>query len=168
MQNNWLIYCRKCQFLLCTSLCTLSLFTLHFHYINIDKWILNLSQKLQFISKYLLTLSQNFAKFLHNDCATDFVVLKMTGPWYEEYLMNSFLTHKAYFFMHLLNSQLFLGPIYNSYWSDRYLNFKLSIKNESLDIYRKVASTNASRFVTRLAYMHTQNDVFLIRSSSRL
>ena len=107
---------------------------LHFHYINIDKWILNLSQKLQFISKYLLTLSQNFAKFLHNDCATDFVVLKMTGPWYEEYLMNSFLTHKAYFFMHLLNSQLFLGPIYNRYWSVQYLNFRLGIKNESFDI----------------------------------
>ena len=32
--------------------------------------------------------------------------------------------------------------------------------------YRKVASTNASRFVTRLVYMHTQNDNFLIRSSS--
>ena len=28
-------------------------------------------------------------------------------------------------------------------------------------IYRKVASTNASRFVTRLVYMHTQNDIFL-------
>ena len=35
-------------------------------------------------------------------------------------------------------------------------------------IYRKVASTNASRFVTRLVYMHTQNYIFLIRSSSRL
>ena len=32
--------------------------------------------------------------------------------------------------------------------------------------YRKVASTNASRFVTRLVYMHTQNDNFLIRSPS--
>ena len=32
--------------------------------------------------------------------------------------------------------------------------------------YRKVASTNASRFVTRLVYMHTQNDNFLIRSLS--
>ena len=29
--------------------------------------------------------------------------------------------------------------------------------------YRKVASTNASRFVTRLVYMHTQNYNFLIR-----
>jgi hypothetical protein len=34
------------------------------------------------------------------------------------------------------------------------------------DNYRKVASTNASRFVTRLVYMHTQNDTFLIRSPS--
>ena len=34
--------------------------------------------------------------------------------------------------------------------------------------YRKVASTNAPRFVTRLVYMHTQNEDFLIRSSSRL
>ena len=32
------------------------------------------------------------------------------------------------------------------------------------DAYREVASTNASRFVTRLIYMHTQN--FLIRSPS--
>ena len=34
--------------------------------------------------------------------------------------------------------------------------------------YRKVASTNASRFVARLVYMHTQNYNFLIRSSSQL
>ena len=34
--------------------------------------------------------------------------------------------------------------------------------------YRKVASTNASRFVARLVYMYTQNYNFLIRSSSRL
>ena len=33
-------------------------------------------------------------------------------------------------------------------------------------IARKVASTKASRFVTRLVYMHTQNDIFLIRSPS--
>ena len=30
------------------------------------------------------------------------------------------------------------------------------------DDYRKVASTNASRFVTRLVFKHTQNDNFLI------
>ena len=35
-----------------------------------------------------------------------------------------------------------------------------------LSKYRKVASTNASRFVTRLVYMHTQNDNFIIRSPS--
>ena len=45
------------------------------------------------------------------------------------------------------------------------------IKVESLDSmsiseYRKVASSNASRFVTRLVYIHTQNDNFLIRSPS--
>ena len=34
--------------------------------------------------------------------------------------------------------------------------------------YRKVASSNASRFVTHLVYNHTQNDNFLNRSSSRL
>ena len=34
--------------------------------------------------------------------------------------------------------------------------------------YRKVASTNASRFVARLVYIHIQNDDFLIKSSSRL
>ena len=32
--------------------------------------------------------------------------------------------------------------------------------------YRKVASNNASRFVTRLVHKHTQNDNFLIRSPS--
>ena len=50
------------------------------------------------------------------------------------------------------------------------LNFRIgdmedSFLDEYLD-YRKVASTNASRFVTRLVYMHTQNDNFLIRSPS--
>ena len=39
------------------------------------------------------------------------------------------------------------------------------ISNLATD-YRKVASTNASRFVTRLVYMHTQNDNLLIRSPS--
>ena len=34
--------------------------------------------------------------------------------------------------------------------------------------FNKVASTNASRFVTRLVYMHTENDNFLIRSPSPL
>ena len=34
---------------------------------------------------------------------------------------------------------------------------KLNIQNW---IYRKVASTNASRFEARLVYMHTQNDIF--------
>ena len=34
--------------------------------------------------------------------------------------------------------------------------------------YRKVASTNASRFEAHLVYMHTQNDNFLIRSPSQL
>jgi hypothetical protein len=34
--------------------------------------------------------------------------------------------------------------------------------------YSKVASSNASRFVTRLVYMHTQIDNFLIKSPSRL
>ena len=38
------------------------------------------------------------------------------------------------------------------------------IVNLSVDIqyvyYCKVVSTNASRFVTRLVYMHTQNDIF--------
>ena len=33
-------------------------------------------------------------------------------------------------------------------------------------ICRKVASSNASRFVTRLAYMHSQNDNILISSPS--
>ena len=36
----------------------------------------------------------------------------------------------------------------------------------SENIYRKVASTNASRFEARLVYMHTQKDNFLIRSPS--
>ena len=35
-------------------------------------------------------------------------------------------------------------------------------------MYRKVASSNASRFVTRLVYNHTQKPDLLIRSSSRL
>ena len=39
---------------------------------------------------------------------------------------------------------------------------------KSPNTYRKVASTNASRFEARLVYMHTKNDIFLIRSSSRL
>ena len=40
--------------------------------------------------------------------------------------------------------------------------------NANWNKYCKVASTNASRFVTHLIYMHTQNDNFLIRSSSSL
>ena len=42
----------------------------------------------------------------------------------------------------------------------------LVVKNCLLFIYSKVKSTNASRFVARLVYMHTQNGNFLIRSSS--
>ena len=34
--------------------------------------------------------------------------------------------------------------------------------------YRKVASSNPFRFVTRLVYIHTQNDNFLIRSQSQM
>ena len=33
---------------------------------------------------------------------------------------------------------------------------------QTISTYRKVASTNASRFVTRLVYMHTQNVNFFI------
>ena len=44
--------------------------------------------------------------------------------------------------------------------------YKLVRKLFGINIYRKVASTNASRFVTRLVYMHTQNDNLLIRSPS--
>ena len=43
---------------------------------------------------------------------------------------------------------------------------KISSIRTFLIIYCKVASTNASRFVARLVYMHTQNDNSLIRSSS--
>ena len=50
----------------------------------------------------------------------------------------------------------------------RFHFFTLETKRDFdyIGIYRKVASTNASRFVTRLVYMHTQNDNFLIRSPS--
>ena len=34
-------------------------------------------------------------------------------------------------------------------------------------IYRKVASTNASRFVTRLVFKHTQNDIFKLADRMR-
>ena len=43
---------------------------------------------------------------------------------------------------------------------------KIALNMTFPDKYRKVASTNASRFVTRLVYMHTQNYNFLIRSPS--
>ena len=58
--------------------------------------------------------------------------------------------------------------IYQLWW-DIFMRLYIKIHRWAVwAIYRKVASTNASRFVTRLVYMHTQNDNFLIRSSSRL
>ena len=47
-----------------------------------------------------------------------------------------------------------------------YKESRVELKSHNMNRYRKVASTNASRFVTRLVYMHTQNENFLIRSSS--
>ena len=49
-----------------------------------------------------------------------------------------------------------------------YINDLQKEKEKSRITYRKVASTNASRFVARLVYMHTQNYNFLIRIPSRI
>ena len=44
----------------------------------------------------------------------------------------------------------------------------LALSMTSSSAYRKVASSNASRFVTHLVFKHTQNDDFLNRSPSRI
>ena len=43
------------------------------------------------------------------------------------------------------------------------LQFKINHQGMVHLTYRKVASTNASRFVARLIYNHTQNDIFLFK-----
>ena len=56
------------------------------------------------------------------------------------------------------------------FWELPYLASDLFQAGKKITVvtYRKVASTNASRFVARLVYNHTQKPDLLIRSSSRL
>ena len=105
---------------------TLSIFTFTISILINESWISPKNSTL-FLNIYWLCL-----KILQNSYITSVQQISWSWKWpfqawYEEYLMNFFLTHKANFFMHLLNSQLFPGPIYNRYWSVQYLNFRLGI-----------------------------------------
>ena len=62
-----------------------------------------------------------------------------------------------------MGSNHFLIPMFNVltyFYNNSNTKFLLSLIFKNT--YRKVASTNASRFVTRLVFKHTQNDNGLI------
>ena len=66
---------------------------------------------------------------------------------------------------------IFVSQIEFHSWGAEYaflfdLTRNIKFNKKFVEKYNKVASTNASRFVTRLVYMHTQNDNSLIRSPS--
>ena len=110
---------------------------------------------------YFLAIGMNKSKKLYESTFTSITLTIFSNFHYsklnEIFSTNYQLTQLAHLFYVLGSSSI---------WTCRILIICFDFFHSNK--YRKVASSNASRFVTRLVYMHTKNNNFLIRSPSQI